>query len=166
MFLTVVFILFVPFILYLLFVPIDLFIDTHTNKYYVQCKGLAKVYLETHKEELLRIKLRTLFMKFYFYPLKKQGGAKKKHGAKKTAKKKGRGIGLNKSLRLLRSFKVKRVLVDIDTGNYISNARLYPVFFFLNYNLGAFHINFEGRNRMALHLRNRPINIIKSFINI
>lgn len=166
MFLSVVFILLFLLILYFLFVPIDLFIDTGSNKYYLQLKGLAKVYLEGHNEEVIRIKLMTLFMKFYFYPLRKRGITKKKSQKKEiTRKKKSKGMELKKGIKVLRSFKVKRVLVELDTGNCITNAKLYPAFAFLNHHVGAFSINFEGRNRLAIHLQNRPIKIIKSFIN-
>ena len=165
MFLTVVFILFLLLTLYFLFVPVDLFIDTSTNQYYIQLKGLAKLQLEGHKEEVLRLKLKTFFMKFYFYPLRGKATSKKKNQKKEVVKKKRKGISLRKGLRLLRSFKVKRLLVDVDTGNCVTNAKLYPVFAFLNYHVGAFNVNFEGRNRLALHMRNRPISIIKSFIN-
>lgn len=164
MFLTVVFILFLLLVLYILFVPIDLIIDTSTDQYYVQLKGLAKIQLEGDKEEVLRIKLITFFMKFYYYPLRNHSTSKKKK-QREVVKKKRKGLSLKKGLRLLRSFKVKRLLVELDTGNFITNAKLYPVFAILNHHVGAFHINFEGRNRMALHIRNRPISIIKSFIN-
>jgi len=165
MFLTFVFLLFILLIVYVLFAPIDLFIDTSSNQYYVQIKGLAKAQVEGHKEEVLRIKLMTFFMKFYFYPLRKQLPVKKKKRDKEMVKKKRKGIGLKKGLRLLQSFKIKRLFVEVDTGNYLTNAKLYPLFAFLNYHVGVFRINFEGRSKMALHLRNRPINIIKSFIN-
>ena len=166
MLLSVVLILLFLLIMYLLFVPINLFIDTGSNQYYLQLKGLAKVYLEGHKEEVIRIKLRTLFMRFYFYPLRKFSRAKKKSQKKEVvSKKKRKGIDLKKGIRILRSFQVKRLLVEMDTGNCISNAKLYPAFAFLNHHVGAFSINFEGRNRLAIHLQNRPINIIKSFIN-
>jgi hypothetical protein len=57
------------------------------------------------------------------------------------------------------------MVLDVDTGNCIQNAKLYPAFAFLNHHVGTFHINFEGRVNMVLHMQSRPINIIKSFIN-
>jgi hypothetical protein len=131
----------------------------------VQISGLAKIEIEGHKEEIIRVRLRTFFMKFYFYPLRKRGTSKKKKQKKDVVKKKRNRLGLRKALRVLRSFKVKHFLLDVDTGDCISNAKLYPVFTFLNYHFGAFHINFQGRNSLAVHLQNRPIYIIKSFIN-
>ncbi|MCW5517982.1 hypothetical protein [Muriicola sp. Z0-33] len=165
MLLSVVFILLFFFVLYILFVPIELFIDTRGNNYYLQLKGLAKVQIEGHQDEVLRIKLMAFFMRFYFYPLRKWNTTKKKGQKKEIAKKKRKYLDLKKGLRLLRSFKVKRLLIEMDTGDCISNAKLYPVFAFLDYHVGEFYINFEGRNRLAIHLQNRPIRIIKSFIN-
>jgi len=159
------FILLLLLILYLLFVPIDVVIDTAANEYYLKVRGLAKANIESDKEELLRIKLRTFFMNYYFYPLKKKSTSKKKKITKKAVKKRSRISGIQKALRLVRSFKVKQILVDMDTGNCITNAKWYPVFVFLNHELGTFRINYEGKNRMALHMQNRPIHIIKSFIN-
>ena len=66
---------------------------------------------------------------------------------------------------LVRSFEVKRFSLDIDTGHCITNARLYPVFAFLDFWVGNYRVNFMGRNSIDLHLQNRPYRIIKSFIN-
>lgn len=151
----------------MLLIPIILFIDTATNQYYIHLKGLAKVSIEGHKEELIKIKLKIFFLNFYFYPLrgKINSGKKKKH-QKKDIKKSSKKINIKTGLRVLKSFKVKRLFLDIDTGNCIINAKLYPLFAFLNYKIGDFNINFEGRNKMMLYIQNRPLYIIKSFINI
>ena len=164
MFLTIFLILFLLLILYLLFVPVVFFIDTTTNEYYIQLRGLAKVSIVADAKEVLKIKLKITFFNFYFYPLKKKSPPKKKEIAKRNESRTMKRISLRKSVRVLRSFKVKRILLDIDTGDWILNAKLYPIFGFLNYHVGKFNINFEGRNRLALHLENRPIYILKSFI--
>jgi hypothetical protein len=143
--------------------PIILFIDTNTNEYYVQLKGLAKASLEPIKIELLRVKLNVLFMTFYFYPLKYKW-IKKKKKAKKPFNK--QLISFNKITRIIKSFKVKRFLLKIDTGDPIINAKLYPIFSLLNYSVGNFNVNFKNKNQLALHLENRPIDLIKSFINL
>ena len=161
----VVLILFLAMLLYLLFVPMVLFIDTDTNEYYIQLKGLAKANLETHEEKLLQIRLRAFFRDFYFYPLQNVGISGKEKIAKKTRTKGGKKISLKQGLGLLHSFKLKRFLLDIDTGNCIQNAKLYPVLELMSYKLGDFKVNFIGRNRFVLHMQNRPIYILKSFIN-
>jgi len=83
----------------------------------------------------------------------------KRNGIKNIKK-----FGFRKISRVLRSFKIKNLIIDIDTGDWTLNAKLYPIFSFLNFTVGSFNINFEGRNRMVLHMQNRPISIIKSFI--
>ncbi len=155
-------------ILYLLFIPIILNIDTRTNLYYLNIKGLAKASLERHDTELLRINLRALFRNFYFFPLKsKAKKSTKKSGLQKfTSKKRNNRKRVKTLWRLMRSFRVNKMFIDIDTGDCIYNAKLYPVFAFLNYRYGGFHVNFENRNQLVLQIQNRAIDIIKSFINL
>lgn len=161
-------ILFLLLLFYLSMMPIVLFIDTKTNQYYLQVKGLVKASIESHEEELIRIRLKLFFLSFYFYPLRNIVLGNKKKTLKSTVNKKniGKGIDLEKSLRIIKSFKVKRFLFDIDTGDCILNAKLYPLFALLNYHFGGFMVNFEGRNRVELHIYSRPIYLIKSFINL
>lgn len=135
------------------------------NQYIVRIWGLAKVALEGHETEFLRIKLNTLFTRFYFYPLRKKKEEQKKKIEAKSRKKRNIKSNFKSGLQVLKSFKVKKLLLDIDTGNCIQNAKLYPAFAFLNHYVGTFQINFEGRVNMVLHLQSRPVNIIKSFIN-
>ena len=153
------------FILYLLFVPLDIVINVTKNQYFVRIWGLAKVALEGHETEFIRLKLNTLFTRFYFYPLRKKKKEQKKKIGKKAGKRRNIQSFMKYGLQILKSFKVKKLLVDIDTGDCIENAKLYPAFAFLNYHASTFQVNFEGRVDMVLHLQNRPINIIKSFIN-
>ncbi|UCD59717.1 MAG: hypothetical protein JSV59_07390 [Flavobacteriaceae bacterium] len=162
---TVLGILLLLFMLYLLFVPLDIVINVTKNQYFVRIWGLAKVALEGHETEFIRLKLNTLFTRFYFYPLRKKKKEQKKKIGKKAGKRRNIQSFMKYGLQILKSFKVKKLLVDIDTGDCIENAKLYPAFAFLNYHAGTFQVNFEGKVNMELHLQNRPINIIKSFIN-
>lgn len=151
----------------LLFVPIILFIDTNTNQYYFQCKGLAKVSFETNEEDFLKIKLKLFFMNFNFYPLREhKKHLKKPQLTKAKPKKRQSRFNLKAGMSVLKNFKVKQFALDIDTGDSIYNAKLYPIFAYLNYRIGGFNINFIGRNQLVLHLENRPIYILKSFINL
>ena len=151
--------------LYLLFVPLDIVINIDKNQYFVRILGLAKVALEGHEKEFLRIKLNTLFTRFYFYPLRKKKKGQKKKIETKSGKKRNYKSNFKRALQVIKSFKVKKLILDLDTGNCIQNAKLYPAFTFLNHHIGIFQVNFEGRVNVVLHLQSRPINIIKSFIN-
>jgi len=152
-------------ILYLLFVPLDIVINSTKNQYFIRIWGLAKVALEGHEKEFLRIKLNTLFTRFYFYPLRKKKKEQKKKIETKSRKRRNFKSNFKRGLQVIKSFEIRKLIVDIDTGNCIQNAKLYPAFAFLNHHVGSFQVNFEGRVNMVLHLQTRPISIIKSFIN-
>jgi len=165
MFLTVFLILFLLLIIQLLLIPIVLYIDTATNQYYIHLQGMAKASIEADKEEILRIKLTIFFSKYYFYPLKNIGSVKTKKISEEKKQKKKNGIGVVQSMRILKAFKVKRLRINIDTGDCILNAKLYPIFTLLNFSVGTFSINYNNKTRMELRMLSRPIYIIKSFIN-
>ena len=161
-----IFVLLLILIVGMLMVPIELHIDTTIDQYYMQLKGLARASVEQDDEEVIRIRVSAFFRDFYFYPLKKMGVIKTKKLKKSRGIKRKKKVPVRNILRVLKSFKIKKLFVDIDTGNCISNAKLYPAFAFLNYYHGGFNINFEGRNQLVLFIQNKPIHIIKSFINL
>lgn len=164
--LTIILSLLILVVIYLLLMPIILFIDTQTNEYYIQLRGLAKASIQADKKEVLKVKMKVLFLNFKFYPLKrKKTDTKTKKIKKYNTKNSSKSVKFRKFIRLLKTFKIKRLFINIDTGDCISNAKLFPLFAFLNQTKGSFKVNFEGRNRMVLHMQNRPINIVKSFIH-
>ncbi|MBC8754096.1 hypothetical protein H2O64_05400 [Kordia sp. YSTF-M3] len=127
---------------------------------------MAKVSVEADQVEVLKIKLKILFFSFHFYPLRKNKNSKKKESTEKEKlKKKKTSFRLSTILRVLKSFKVKKFLLNIDTGDCICNSKLYPVFALLNYTVGGFKINYDGRNEMFICMQNRPFRIIKAIIN-
>jgi len=164
MILTIVILLVVLLALGLLFVPIQIYVDTDTNKYFAGLKGLAKASFEPDEKKLLRVRLKVLFMERCFYPLTASSKPKEPSKSKKK-KTRPRRIKLRKLVRVLQSFEVKRFALDMDTGDYVANAKMYPIFVLLNQYVASFHINFENRNRLVMDIRNRPYRVLKSFIN-
>lgn len=144
-------------LIYLLFATLTIYIDTGTDSYYIEYKWIVRIFAESDQDDILKLRFHTLFSDFNYYPLKTK---KKKHKKKKRS-----SLSSKQMLRIVRSFKIREVAMDLDTGNCITNAKLYPVFAYLNYKFGKFNINFEGKNRLVLLIENRPIHIIKSFIN-
>ena len=153
--------LFLLLMMYLLFAPLSIVIDTSTHSYYVELKPIIKISAVSHERELLKIHTQIFFLNFDYFPIQPI----KKKKLKKQSKKTKRLLTIKKVFRVLKTFKIKRFFLDIDTGDCIVNAKLYPVFGLLNYKGGHFNINFNGRNKLVLHIQNRPIYIIKSFIN-
>ncbi len=60
---------------------------------------------------------------------------------------------------LFRAVKVKRIRVNWDTGDYVWNAQLYPLFSSLNRQGRQLSINFIGREELEIHLQTRLWNI-------
>ena len=158
---------------YLLFVPLILYIDTDQKTGYLRIKGLARASVESHDRELIRIRIDALFTHFYFYPLQKileaknkKKGKTRKHKKKRSKKDIAYLMRYGKiGKRLWQSFEVIKFRVDMDTGDCIQNARLYPVAAFVDRYLFDFNINYQNRIYLGLHLVNRPIYILKAFIN-
>jgi len=149
----------------LLIAPIFVRIDTRANQYSFWLPGLINVNFEGDKKEIVKARVALLFVKFYIYPLNYIGKSKRSKTRKPTRKKQSKHVWFKRFLGVVRTFKVKQCYVNMDTGDVLLNARLYPLFALLNYNGGNFHINFDGQNQYVLLIKNRPINIIKSFIN-
>ena len=160
-FIVFIFLIFI----YLLFAPIIVHVNTIDNSYYFQYSGLMKASVIADKDELIKIKLSVFFMSFDFYPLRKKKKSKELKETTASARKKSRRMSFRTGFSLLKSFKVRRLFINIDTGDCIKNAKIYPVFALLNYRYGGFNVNFENKNQLILELVNRPIAIIKSFIN-
>ncbi len=165
MYLGIFLVLFLLLVLYLLVAPIVIYLDTTANTYYLKLTHFFKISLESDEVAVLKIRMQLFFFKFYFYPLRLKSSTKNKKTKKSTGLRQKRRAGLKKGYKILKTFKVKKLLVNIDTGDCILNAKLYPVFAVLNYNFGSFNINFAGKNQMVLRIQNRPFNIIKTFIN-
>jgi len=126
-------------------------------------KWQPKVSFELHDEKVLRVHLQLFFFDRYFYPLEYKSTTTKKVSAKSRRRKLSNS--LKKGIHLLKSFKLKKLYLNIDTGNYCLNAKMYPVLVFLNQYKGGFNINFQGKNQLVLHIQNRPVYLLKSFIN-
>ena len=165
MYLGIFLVLFLLLIVYLLVAPIVIYLDTTANTFYLKLTHFVKISLESDKVAVLKIKMELFFFKFYYYPFRIEPKKKSKKATKISDHKTKRSVGLKKGYKILKTFKVKKLLVNIDTGDCLLNAKLYPVFVVLNYNFGSFKINFAGRNQMVLYLQNSPFNIIKTFIN-
>ena len=70
---------------------------------------------------------------------------------------------LQKTIRMVRTFRLVEWHLAIDTGSYSRNAQLYPLNFFTG-TPGHLHVNFNDENFVALKLRNRPWKLLFAFL--
>jgi hypothetical protein len=152
---------------YLLLMPLELCLDSYRQRYYLRLGSLARISVEKDPVALLRLHLRVLFMNFFWRPsdLQQWKRQNKKPGAKKTGGK-SRGITMGQVQKILRSFRVKAFRIELDTGNPMLNARLFPIFYLLRKQGREVGINFLGRNQVLVRIANRPIYILNTFINL
>jgi hypothetical protein len=170
MLLYVIIILFVCLLVYLLFAPILIVVDTNGNRYYLEYKGLLKASLLGDEEEVIKVRFRIIFFSFDWYPLKerrqKQIEEKASPAKKPVISKKKPTMKMKTIKKLMKSFRVKKFRLDLDTGDCVTNASLFPLFCMLNRFRNGFHLNYVGQNALLLHIENKPIRLIKSFINL
>lgn len=162
--LIVILIVLAGLVLYLLFMPLELLVDSAHRLLSLRVGGLAKASVEEDPEEGVRLHLRALFMNFYWRP----SDFRKRREAPKPRKKRRNSPNWNfhpSWKKLVRSFRIKAFRLDLDTGDPILNAKLFPVFAMLEYRVGGFGINFQDYNRLYLRMENRPIRLLTAIIN-
>ena len=133
----------------LLLTPVILAIDTRIPEIKLSWKGIGNAAINYKEEEWL------LRFRIFFYAkeiqLRNIKGRKKKQEKSKRKKRNPRKM-MRKFLAVMKTFRVPVWRISIDTGDYVYNAWLYP----LNYFIGTEHyqINFHEENYLVLELRN------------
>jgi len=67
-------------------------------------------------------------------------------------------------LRIARSFRVRSFQLDIDTGDVIQNAYLYPLLAAIEHRGPDVHVNYDGRVSVHLWMENRLIRMVRAFL--
>jgi len=134
-------------ILILLFMPLIIRIDTVTDTYDVRLKGIIRLQL-IPINGLPGLKLEMPFFTREF-DLTKQAGKTKseqKPKAKKATEKKSRGPSFTpgRLQALVRTFHIKQLYVSLDTGDYVKNALLVPIFQWVDHYRNRLEVNFNG----------------------
>jgi hypothetical protein len=168
MVLTGILLLLLGLLIYFLLMPMELQIDSYQERYWLRLGFLAKASLEKDPGEILRLHLRVLFLNFYWRPSDLTSRKKGKKPAKKAKGRDHRRLSFrwDQGRRLLKTFRVKAFRLELDTGDPVMNARLYPFFFLLGQRAGDMRINFQDHNQVLLKVVNRPIYILNALINL
>lgn len=157
--------------LWILVVPVVLYINTERNVYYLKLVSIAKACLIFNENDLY-IRIRVFFMSFSINPLKlskkKKKEKEKEKKKKKPSSKKKIGKSFNAGRKMIaeffRSFKIREFYVEIDTGDVIKNAYLYPVSSIIPHDKLEFSVNNNGTNIARINIQNRLINFLYIFL--
>lgn len=149
---------------YLLFAPFYLEINSITGVYGVRFHHLAtaRVMLKNSTPVLdLRIAgwKKEVDLATKFFKKKKKRPVIKKE-------KTGPGISIAQVLKLLKTFRINRFYLDLDTGNMPVNGLLYPAFYWAGRYLDKpVSINFYHRNEVVIEVENNFARILRIIIS-
>jgi hypothetical protein len=154
-------------LLWILLGPVIFFVDTEDHRYCLNLPGIFSASV-VPGGELFRIRFRVFFVPFGFDPFSR----KKKQDRRKPSKKPGSslkeggkpGSSLKEGLRILASFRIRKLYLDIDTDDFMWNAFLIPAFSAVNTEQIRLTANFEGRASLLLDARTRLGTIVWAFI--
>ena len=150
---------------WLLFTPITLKINTIRDQYALYIWGLGRANLLLTEDDLsVRVKIAWWSKNFSLFPSPKDKMKKEKPTKAKRKKDRKKKFPFAKVIRLIKTCKVKYFRLDLDTDNYIHNAYLFPILYFLNGPKKSVNINFLGRNECQLEVSNRVAKILLAFL--
>ncbi len=163
--------LLILFILWILLVPVILFIHTDSNRYLVSLPGIVKVSL-VPSEELFHIRIWIFFIPFRYHPFresrkKKKEKKERKPESGKPAKRRRIGKpagGIRMGIDLLRTVRIRRLYLDVDTDDFMLNAWMVPVFSAINSENIQLSANFTGNLSLLLDMRIRLGSVLYTFI--
>ena len=149
-------------IIYALFAPLLFEIDSGNYIYQFRIVPIFKLYWVT--DELLGHPEMSIFGIHKKLPFPSFRKKSKKLKIKKSSPV---TFNLKRFISIIRTFKVKKCIVNVDTGNMPLNGILFPFMYILSRITGkTFHINFIGKNEVVLTIKNNAFSILKAyFIN-
>ncbi len=146
-------------ILWALFAPVILFVNTDTSTYSLRIPGIFKLALISD-EDLFHLRVRVLFIPFRIDPLKYAG---RNSDRIKRINKPGTGnlmYRLTAMNEIRKSFSLKFLYMDIDTGDCMYNSFLVPVLMAVRTEKWQLYVNYEERISLRLDLRNRLASLL------
>lgn len=155
------------FLCWLLFTPIFLYINTGEKEYSAGLKGILYFKFLPDDDQIFCVRITVVFYSINFYPLKKKEEKPKADSKVKKTKKKKKRLGykaiwlfLKISRKTLKSFKLKKLYLNIDTDDVITNAYLIPVFANLHRNNTKLYVNYSGDFNMIINVENNIFRML------
>lgn len=167
--------LFLALLLWILFGPVILFLNTDASHYHLVLPGIFKLGV-VPSPELFHVRGWIFFIPFKYRPFqaKKGKGKEKPEGLPKKKKPRALSGNLQILMDAVRSLRIRKLYLDLDTDDFSINAWLVPAFSMVNSGNIRLRVNFEGKSSLLLDLRMRLGTLLwifirnkyKSFINL
>lgn len=148
------------FLCWILLAPLFVFISTSESRYEAGLRGILTASLKFNGVDIPEVNIKVFFIKFNI-PIFKPRDKKEEEKSKKRVKKKKKKLSGKKihffiklGWKILKSFKIKQLKLNIDTGDVINNAYLVPVFSMVYKERIKLSINYKNQNELILHFEN------------
>ena len=146
---------------YALFAPLLLEIDTRSDVYQFRIVPVFSIWWSTEGSHghfgISVFGIRRKLNLSGFPQKKTEIKIKKSHKFK---------FSFHRFIAVIRSFKIKKCFVNIDTGDMPLNGLLFPMMYTLSGITGkAFRINFFGKTEIVLTIKNNVFRMLRAYIN-
>ena len=156
-------------IIWLLWARMVLCINSYTHQYFFSFGGLIKLE-PVHQGQDILLAIKLPFYRFELDPFDNRPPKKPKKGVdkpvsqKKSPAAKGRKLKFTIYLKtagdVLKTFTVRRFKLDLDTGDFVLNAKLTPVVVFLSRGPAQLQVNYLGRTDIWIEIENQLIRLV------
>lgn len=153
-------------VIYLLTAPVWLEIDTEKEVYRAGFHWLLSISVSVRGGTLqmdmrfLRIKRKVVVDPS---PRETEQPAKTKRRARK--RRRPDGLPVRKIIAVLRSFRIRELTLQLDTGDQPVNGLLYPLAAWLRHRTGHdIRIGFNGESRLVLRIRNNLARMLWAYL--
>lgn len=156
-------------LVWILLTPLTIIVDSRKALCEVSLQNIARLNLVAREENLV-FKIKTwVYKKEMAYSwesiLPSMDHGKEKVKPKKKTTKNTRYKNMTyKIYRVIKSFEIKKLYVNIDTSSYYLNAFLYPIFYFMCFKKHQLNVNFIGQHEYTIEMKNRLGKIIYAII--
>ena len=147
---------------WILLVPVIIHINTEGNRYYLVLPAVLRAEI-VPADGLFRIRGWILFIPYSFNPFTMNFGSKKEKKKKKKSRRMGLQQGKNMFRDLLGSFRIRKLDLNLDTDDFVTNAYLVPAFSAINRENINMQVNYEGELDLLLDVRTRIGKILWTF---
>lgn len=149
---------------WVLFVRMSVRIDTRIGVYEMRIGRAIRVFFEPETKRFFL----TVFGWKKALDSFSAGGKKVPQEKEKRVRKKRRRMPLKKLIRkiraVLKTFHVTRFELDFDSDDVITNAYLFPVFFFLSGKRVKLRVRYNGENALVMEVNNRIARILRAVL--
>ena len=73
---------------------------------------------------------------------------------------------MKRAKEVVKTFSFRHLMIDVDTGDYVMNAKLTPILVVLNQFGGQFQVNYRGDVNLWIEIENRLVRFLPIAFNI